>query len=53
MGKINDSELQIDERGQNKKMLHLTIVPFMMSDQEKNDLESLSKYVCSTYPYVH
>ena len=44
MGKINDPELQIDERGGKiEDATHLTIVPFMMSDQEKNDLESLSK----------
>ena len=36
MGKINDFELQIDERGQNRED-----ALFMMSDEEKNDLEYL------------
>ena len=37
MGKINDLELQIDERGQNRKD-----ALFMMSEEEKNDLQCLS-----------
>ena len=37
MGKINDFELQIDERGQNRED-----ALFMMSDEEKNDLQCLS-----------
>ena len=45
MGKINDFELQIDERrGQHRRedASYQPFALFMMSDEEKNDLQCLS-----------